>query len=728
MNEFRNCMMIGLWTLCAGSVGCGGGDNGPSNSNAGGDQQSAGASTIGGNRGIGGATGQLGGGTSSNPGGMGNSGSATTPGGMGSGGTASNPGSTTDPGVGGAGGTSTLAMGGVSGALGGTSSEITVGGSAALGGAPIAGTAASGSGSASAAGGSSGVVTATAGASGGSSIVVALPSHLSVNGLSAPLDLDVTPRFGWHANTADQFAYEIRVSSTRAKAEALEGDLWTTGKVASRTQNGISYAGSPLALSERYFWRARHWAPDGSVSNWSDVASFGTGPGSSWSSSQPIWALADSSNWTDYTITSHLTVNEIAVGIRFRAPDTNNGYMWQFRGSDNRLVPHRLQNGSFTVIETVTLPSGTLTLGKEALVRIEATGATLRTFVDGVLVHTLVDSMFSSGGVGVRTGSTESGSLADLSVVAANGQSLLQSDFATGDRTFGCGSVSSGAFQVPKGTHCLTRGFSVDWAFLRKEFTLADKPIAWATVYATATSPVPARQYVYKLHLNGKFVGLGPTQSIASEARYDGFDVTSLLQAGGSNALGVLAYTTKGQSFQAELIVEYTDGTRELIGTDKTWKARSGDYVFPPVGSIGTSYFVAPKENVGAKDFPNGFDAPGFDDNAWSNAGEKSALGSLAAAPMAKVKEQLLPPVQIVEKGVGNYFIDFGRTWVGGIQYQIDSATSGSTVEIRFGEVTSAANTVRYQLNTGNTYQDIYTLSEGSQVFRTWGMRVFRYV
>jgi alpha-L-rhamnosidase len=554
------------------------------------------------------------------------------------------------------------------------------------------------------------------------------PSHLTVNGLSAPLDLDTTPRFGWHVNTDEQTAYEIRVSSTSAKADTATGDVWTTGKILSRGQTGIPYTGSLLAPSTRFFWTVRLWDSEDRVSDWSSAATFGTGPGSSWSNSQPIWAVVDSSSWTDYSVTAHLTISEVALGIRFRAADTNNGYMWQFRGTDNRLVPHRLQNGTFTVIETVTLPTNTLAVGKNVLVRIETVGSTFRTYVDGVLVHTLTDTTFASGGVGVRTGATESGSLADLAVTASNGQSLLVTDFPTGDRTFGCGSVSGGAFVVPKSTHCLTRGFSVDWAFLRKSFTLADKAIAWATAYATATSPLPARQYVYKLYLNGTFVGLGPTQSTSTEARYDGFDVTSLLKAGQLNALGVQAYATKGQSFQAEVVVQYADGMRETIGTDGTWKSRTGESTYPAVGSIGTSYYVAPKENLSATEFPYGFDAPAFADGAWSPAGVKAPIGTLAAAPMAKVREQLKLPVQIVQTGANNYFIDFGRTWVGGVEYQINNGTMGETVELRFGEVTSAANTVRYQLNTGNTYQDVYTLTGGSQVFRTWGMRVFRYV
>ncbi len=554
------------------------------------------------------------------------------------------------------------------------------------------------------------------------------PSHLTVNGIAAAVDLDVTPRFGWHVNTDSQTAYEILVASTRAKADAADGDVWTSGKLESSQQNDIRYSGPALVASERYFWRVRTWDARGRASRWSELAAFGTGAGASWSNSKPIWAVPANQNWTDYVLTTHLTVNEVAIGIRFRSPDPKNGYMWQFRGGDNRLVPHRLVNGTFTALPGVNLPTGTLAIGKLVEVRIEAVASTLRTFIDGVLVHTFEDTTFARGGVGVRTGNSESGVLSDLSLVDMNGVALLTTDFADGDRTITCGTVRDSGLSVPRASNCLNSGLSVDWAFLRKDFTLSNSPIEWATIYATGTSPLPSRQYVYKLYLNGKFVGLGPTRPIGSESRYDGFDVTALLKPESANTLAVAAYTTSGQAFQAELQVMHSDGTKEVIGSDGTWKSLSGDYAFPSAGSIGTSYFAAPKENLNARYFPYGFDAPGFDDSSWQNAGEKAAIGTLAAAPMAKVEEQLHSPVTIVEKAPGNYFIDFGRTWVGGIKYDVLAGTAGKTIDVRFGELTSAENTVRYQLNTGNNYQDIYTQRDGAQTFETWGMRVFRYV
>lgn len=48
-------------------------------------------------------------------------------------------------------------------------------------------------------------------------------------------------------------------------------------------------------------------------------------------------------------------------------------------------------------------------------------------------------------------------------------------------------------------------------------------------------------------------------------------------------------------------------------------------------------------------------------------------------------------------------------------------------LDIRYGEALSGTQTVRYALNTGNNYQDKWTLRDGSQQLETWGMRVFRY-
>lgn len=435
-------------------------------------------------------------------------------------------------------------------------------------------------------------------------------------------------------------------------------------------------------------------------------------------------------SWANYTLTTKVKIEEVATGIAFRASDSSNSYMWQLRGADNQLKPHTQINGTYKDLKTVNLPAGTLSLGTTVTVRIQAIHNTIKTWINDVLVDTTTDTTFRRGVIGFRNGSSEVGRFSDLSVTSEspNGGTLLATSFAAADRTFACGTVADGILTIGKGQTCLPNGLTANWALLRKDTTLADKDIAWATLFATGNSTNPAKQYVYKAYVNGKFVGLGPTRSIGSEARYDGFDVTDELRAGASNTIGALAYTTSGQQFMARLVVEYTDGSRQVVDTDGTWKATAGDSSFPNSGSIGTGFYSAPKENLNAGEFPYGFDSPGFDDSAWSTPAVKAALPDLTATPTQKVREELKAPVKIVDKGNGNYFVDFGRTWVGGVHYTIDEATAGSKVDLRFGEVTSAENTVRYALNTGNNYQDIVTLKGGSQTVDTWGMRVFRYL
>lgn len=265
-----------------------------------------------------------------------------------------------------------------------------------------------------------------------------------------------------------------------------------------------------------------------------------------------------------------------------------------------------------------------------------------------------------------------------------------------------------------------------DWAFLRQDLKLAPKPIAWAHLFATAASAQPARQYVYKLWLNGKFVGLGPTQSLGDEARYDGFDVTAMLKPGTANTIGALAYTKRDKRFLAQLIVRFQDGTLQSFGTDGAWQALDGIAALPEAGSIGTGHYAAPRENIDARAWPVGFAMSGFDASAWAPAHEKAAFAQLEPTLTAKVAEHIKLPVEVVEYLPGSYFIDYGRSWVGGLRLSLDGRP-GQMLEIRYGEALSAPLTVKSPMATGNHYEEKWTLRTGPQQLESWGIKVFRY-
>lgn len=434
-------------------------------------------------------------------------------------------------------------------------------------------------------------------------------------------------------------------------------------------------------------------------------------------------------SWANYTYSADLTVTAVATGLRFRTDESGNGYMWQFRGADNTIVPHKQTSGTYATLgSTVSLPSGTLAIGKTVHVAISVVGTTIKTSIDGTLVSTVTDSSYRRGYVGVRTGNTETGTVDNVSVVDyRSGATLLSDDFATGNTAFACGTASGGALAVPTASNCLISAVSANWAFLRTDVDLADKPIAWGALFATGANAKTAKQYVHKVYVNGEFVGLGPTQPIGSETRYDGYDVTDLLRSGETNAVGALAYTTNTQKFQAELVVEYADGSRDVFGTDDSWTALNGNAVYPAVGSIGTSYYVAPKENLDARAFPWGWDEPGYDDSSWGAAAKQSSIGTLTATPTDKVRQELKDPASITQLDDGSYVVDFGRTWIGGVHYTVDG-TSGAQVDLRFGEVKNSDGSVKYNLATSNSYQDVVTLDGTERTIDTWGARVFRYV
>lgn len=689
------------------------------------------------------------------------------------------------------------------------------------------------------------------------------PTGLTVGQLARPVDLEELehPLLGWQVGGGRQSAYQVQVAST--EASVASPDVWDSGRVAGVDSTNVAYAGPALSPSSGYYWRVRTWDADGVASAWSAISHVGTGPGSTWAGATPIWTPGVESGWTDYTFEGTFNVTGVAASVNFRAKDATNFYMWQFRASDASADPSTLKthanvggsygvlevsalpfaltkgvdydfrivvngssistylrpsaaaaysfvnsidnsafasggigfrtgstesasydnlsvtdptgkvlyrndftaassdftcgtvsggrlligtsrncnygvdwqnytaeatfsitqataamalkatsassyylwqlkagspgtlqvnkqvSGTFSTIKTVTL-SKAITTGTDYTLRVVALGNTYRTYIDDVLVDTLTDATFATGRVGFRAGGFEAFQVSRLRVTTPDGQVFYANDLGAGNTDFPCGTVAGGRLTVPNNANCVLAAPSTSWAFLRGDVTLAEgRDVAWAHLYATGGSTNPGRQFVYKMWVNGQYVGIGPTRPIGSETRYDGYDVTSLLRPGAANTIGVQAYTTSDQRYLASLVVRYTDGSTQTFGTGTAWRALNGSAVLPDAGSIGTSYYAAPKENLNAAAYPSGFDRPGFDDRSWRTPALKAPFGSLVATPTAKVERQLRRPASVVETSPGNYFVDYGRTWVGGLALDL-TGSAGQGVDIRYGEVTSA--------------------------------------
>lgn len=263
--------------------------------------------------------------------------------------------------------------------------------------------------------------------------------------------------------------------------------------------------------------------------------------------------------------------------------------------------------------------------------------------------------------------------------------------------------------------------------FLRHSFGLPDKAIGSAVAHVTALSPEPAAQYVYKLYINGVLVGAGPERGFNGVHRYNTFDVTDLLQQGAENVVGALNYTTEDRRFLFQMLVVYKDGTRQTFRSDRTWKTLDADPIYRDLGNAGHgSYHYAPREGIDARKYPFGWKEAGFDDRHWEGAVEKESVESLQASATANTDCHVIRPKDVVDKGDNNFFIEFDRNVLGGIRLDLEGA-AGHQVEIRLGEELSAPHTVRHNMRTGNTYQEMWTLKDGRQTVENFGYRVFRY-
>jgi len=269
------------------------------------------------------------------------------------------------------------------------------------------------------------------------------------------------------------------------------------------------------------------------------------------------------------------------------------------------------------------------------------------------------------------------------------------------------------------------------WAFLRGSVQINDKPVVAATVYAAAGSTEPARQYVFRLSLNGAVLGVGPVRPPDPKTgnQYSAWDVTKAIK-GGTDTFGALAYTASNRRFQLELVVEYADGQRQVWGTGKDWQAMDGGAVYPAAGSVSRLYYNAPVENLDAERYPFGFDTPGFRPTAaagWRTVVRAAPLPGLVPTAAANLRLAAHKPVKVTALGAGRYLLDFGVTQVGGLQLTLDG-TAGQRVRIQSGEVLSGPGTVQYKLSAGPVYDDTWTLRAGQQTLQYWGYRVFRYV
>ncbi len=571
-------------------------------------------------------------------------------------------------------------------------------------------------------------------------LLSARPVHLRVEYLTNPLGMDIAkPSLSWESDESArdwrQSQCQVLVASTPELLAKNKGDVWDSGKLPSSESVGFAYGGPPLRPRTRYYWNVRVWDAKGHVSNSAEAAWWETGlmQASDWSAKWIRWQNPEQAGdeaairwiWAAGQDAAKVSVNTEAVfRLQFDLSETpqraalfliaRGDWKATVNGHDAGQKPHwnefdRREIDSFLVqgqntIEITVKTVAPAVFGPPNPAAPPPVPAGLAALVK---IH-------KQDGTVLRIGSSD------------QWQARLQ---PTADWTPAAivGSLHDQAFLGDPGPLPQPAGL------LRKEFAI-EKQVLRARAYVTALGG-------YHMSVNGKpvapYVLMPGFTQFNKRVQYQTFDVTQLVTSG-ANVAGVVlgdgwfgsGLTWTAQHFKllpptrllAQIEIEYSDGSRQTIGTDDSWKTAESPILHGEIysGEIYDARLEKP-----------GWDRPGFDAGQWQAAtvgeaytGEISSQIDVPAQVVAQLKPERINPLP-----ENTYIFDMGQNMVGWVALKVRGA-AGATVRLRFAEILNPDGSI-YTTNLRNAdATDSYTLrGGGDETFApTFTFHGFRYV
>ena len=268
---------------------------------------------------------------------------------------------------------------------------------------------------------------------------------------------------------------------------------------------------------------------------------------------------------------------------------------------------------------------------------------------------------------------------------------------------------------------------------VRKQFEVG-KTVSGARLYITGLGN-------YQAFLNGRKVGYdlftpGWT-NYPSRIQYQVYDVTTQLKDG-SNAIGVIlgnmwwsggigylngnTYSRGPLRMLAQLAINYTDGSSEMVSTDGSWKFTDSPVV---------DNHLYNGETYDARLEIPGWAEADLSDSVWKMmtvTDTMKAILTVQAGPTMQASEEL-QPVQVSEPRHGVYVFDMGQNMVGWARLKVQGKP-GTRIEMRFAELLHPDGTVAQENLRKAKATDVYILKgTGTE---TWEPKFtyhgFRYV
>ncbi len=560
------------------------------------------------------------------------------------------------------------------------------------------------------------------------------PVNLRTDQRENPLGIDdTTPQFSWQSDNSErnwqQSGYQIVVANTLENLQS-GAYVWDSGRQASSESVGIAYGGPALQARKRYYWMVHVWDANGQSqssqvawwemgllqhSDWSarwitridpEAAADRAGIRWIWAAGQdPLQATPKSVFIFHTTVKLKERPKDAALFVLARGDFISKingrqvGAKHEWHEFDRQGVTDQLQLGKNSIDITVTVAQPNI-LGPDAGSKPKGALAGLIkiTRPDGSVIRVFTDSKW-------KARPQDQSKWKKASTVAQ-----------LGDEKFGA---------VPP--------LPAPAALFRRRFEVAKTPQS-ARLYVTALGS-------YRMFLNGERIGddlLTPGfTDYSKRIQYQTYDVTQQVKSG-KNALAALlgegwfasgmTWTGVPYFFQpppvrllAQLEIEYSDGSRDTVISDGSWKTTASPILHSEIYS---------GELYDARNEISNWNQLPFDDATWSSA-------SIAPDSSAPVVAQPDRPIRIVQRLApvsvtavnGAYVFDMGQNMVGWTTLKV-SGPQGARVRLRFAERLNDDGSI-YTENLRNAdATDTYVLrGEGEETYApSFTFHGFRYV
>ncbi|MCX7819199.1 MAG: glycoside hydrolase family 78 protein [Kiritimatiellae bacterium] len=529
------------------------------------------------------------------------------------------------------------------------------------------------------------------------------------------------PRLRWRLSSERRgdrpTAWQVLVARSAAALAEDRGELWDSGQQRWEEGTEIRYGGTPLRSGETAFWKVRVWDREGQPSGWSGIASWTMG-------------ITDPSEWAGAEWIGLDGVTETGLLMR-------GSWIW---------TPERPEPpGARYFRRVVVVPDGGDPVRRARLL---------------AAADNLADIYCNGERVG-RVSSFKASGEFDLMRHLHGGTNVL----AVRVENLGGGPNPAGWLAVIEVEHESGRAWSMEtdaewrcatneppgwperlelvegWMPVRAVGRPGDPP--WGAVALPADRRQPARWLRREFALTGEIrravvhysaLGLGelwingrrigdevlwpPLTHYDARVPYVTRDVTEALQTG-SNAIGVIlgngryyaprlvepteTLTYGWPKLRLCLAVEFTDGRRERLVSDASWRMTTNGPVLANNEYDGEDY--------DARREMRGWASAGFDESGWWPAQRVGApAGRMWGAVMPPIRvTETLRPREIRRRPDGRWIVDMGQNMVGWCRIRV-RGPRGTVVTLRHAETLNAEGELYLDNIRGAKVTDRYVL------------------